>query len=200
MEVLAGCIIANGYLGIPAASVQTSGDFVRAAGMFLFAPIGGWLTDRRFSNWTVQVAAMASWAVGCILLLASGLIASGGNDGAAAWVPPLNATDASSGVWGIPAAGTGPAALGWIGCILAALGSGVIAPLSTLLVADQIKRPEQRGLAIALYYCAFKVLRKSTHGRARRGKLKWRAAAEGGGAVLPTSGPSPRPLLGASAP
>ena len=55
MEVLSGSIISNGYLGIPPTSVQKTGDFVRAVGLCLFAPLGGYLMDNRYSNWTVQV-------------------------------------------------------------------------------------------------------------------------------------------------
>jgi len=63
LEVLAGRIIAQGYLGIPPTTVAKAGTFVRATSFFVFAPLGGWLMDKRFSNWMVQVTSTStsSW-------------------------------------------------------------------------------------------------------------------------------------------
>ena len=101
--------------------------------------------DARAPRPCLQVAAMSTWGLGCILILAAGLVAEGSSATSSAWMPPLNSSTASpSGDDTGGGINGGAAALGWIGCILAAVGSGVIAPLSTLLVADQIKRPAQR--------------------------------------------------------
>ncbi len=55
MEILAGCVAANGYLGLPRIQVDRAGLIIRGLGMFLFAPVGGHIVDKGYNNWTVQV-------------------------------------------------------------------------------------------------------------------------------------------------
>jgi len=171
MEVLVGCAAANGYLGLPQGSVAKYGDIVRAVGLFVFAPLGGYLVDKRFNNWTIQVGSMALWAVGCILLLLAGFVAQGPDT--IRWNPAEEPVEAgmstetvyvgseptdkgaviATGGWsGIPAA-----FLGWIGLLLAGSCASMDMPLSTLLVADQIKRPAKRGAAIAWYFLCYSI-------------------------------------------
>jgi hypothetical protein len=56
MEVLAGCVAANGYLGISrVVRVEKAGMIIRGLGLCIFAPLGGHIVDRGYNNWTVQV-------------------------------------------------------------------------------------------------------------------------------------------------